>query len=252
MTIALDTTTGDNSNSNSRATTVASGSIETGGADRVLVAIIFCVNDNNAGGTAQTVSGVADTAGLTWAKRGSKAWSYTNGGFTIFADIEEWWAHAPSTISSPDTVTATFTASVQQSAIRVVAVQGTNTPSAPFDSHSGLPATADDVTGSSTTPQVAASTSQASDFIIEGIFQSVTSANSAGSGYTRISNLTMGSGDGVTAGWFGVQYQIVSSTISAANQGFAATTTNWGVIFDALTGNAASAPFTQSKATIVC
>lgn len=250
MTIALDTTTGDNSNQGNRNTSVTSQAFSSGGADAILLAVVLCINDSNAGGVAQTVSGVTDTTGLTWTKRSSKSWSYANGGFTIYADLELWWAHAPSAVTL-DTATATFTGTVQQNAIRVVVVDGVNTPSSPFDSNGSLPAVADDVTGSSTAPEVSASTTQANDFLIEAIFQSDVSANSAGSGYTRLSNLTMSEGDGVTAGWFGVQYQVVSSPVSG-NHAFANNTTNWGVLFDALTGSASAPPFTQSKATIVC
>jgi mucin-6/19 len=105
--------------------------------------------------TGTTVSGVADTSGLTWASRQTED---ANG-----ARVEAWYA-VSSAVLTGDTVTVTPSASDKFSAT-IFGVSGTNTAS-PFDPNFS---TAPVNTGSGASGSVTLTTTYANDLIVAGV-----------------------------------------------------------------------------------
>jgi hypothetical protein len=126
---------------------------------------------------------VADTAGLTWTKRQSVDTSGTGGNTTSI--VEEWWALAPSALSS-DVITITM--SGDQFLIGYAfAISGANTTS-PFDTNAAVPAS-NNVGGFASISTTAANT-----FVIAYNRHSSLSSFSAGSGFTLVAT-PIGFGD---------------------------------------------------------
>jgi hypothetical protein len=97
---------------------------------------VIVVQTVNNSASSVTVTGVTDTAGLTWTKRAGVDWD-TSGRFRA----EEWYAIAPTALSN-DTITVSYSSAASHS-IRNFAfgVSGANTTT-PFDTNGSLPATA--------------------------------------------------------------------------------------------------------------
>ena len=139
---------------------------------------------------------------LTFTRRGG-----TTGGFCI----EEWWAPSSGTLSAEQIKVTQTTSGVL--AVTAFGISGANT-STPYDTHSGLPVTAN---GS----QPSVSTSNANDIIL-GMFRLTSSTGTIGSGFSSIEN-----GDFML-----VEYKIVSSTQTSLS--VTETGTNNGAIGDAI------------------
>lgn len=99
-----------------------------------IIVLVIC---NRRGFVHTTVSGVSDTAGLTWAKRSSITLDDAVSNF--FMDFEIWWGASPRALSS-DIITVTFGAAIIGSVL-AFGVNGASV-SSPWDSNVSLPATA--------------------------------------------------------------------------------------------------------------
>ncbi|HZW55755.1 MAG TPA: hypothetical protein VFF30_05650, partial [Nitrososphaerales archaeon] len=175
-----------------------------------------------------TINTPTDTAGLTWTLRKS----VVNGGLHSYY----WYAIATGSLSS-DSISVTASASCVI-ALTAFGISGANTAS-PFDSNSGLPASA---TGSSTSPSVTISTSNANDMLL-GIPAAVGSATvSAGTGFTQIKTSTSpGTGD---------EYEIVSALQSSSSVGSTLSASeNWAMIGDAIVQASSASGGSQNVST---
>jgi hypothetical protein len=169
-----------------------------------------------------------DTAGLTWNERSS---SPVQEGSS--EEVDEWWAVAPSPLSS-DTISVGESGSSSHETVAIaIAISGANTTN-PFDpANSGNPYTN---TGSSGTPSVSGvSTSNANDMIIALAGYSGTSTNeTAASGYTLVASQTNNTS---TPAWGAAEYKIVASMQSSASATWGTTISgsdNWAMIVDAV------------------
>lgn len=253
MAIAFDTTSGAtgptiSGGARTSSFTTVTG-IKTGGADRILLALIGYNSDTNGGGAARTITSVTDGLGLTWTKRKAIAWNFVNSGFTIFEGLELWWAHAPTTIVTPDAVTVNFSGVADNVAVQLIAVSGVASFTAPFDANGGLPVSNIDNSGSTTTPSATVSTSQSHDLHLMLVLHAGLTTQAAGSGWTLLQNEPLSGADGVEFSNFCSQFRIVSAPVSGAAVSFGTSVAHWGVIFDALSGDVAPIffPYTQSR-----
>ncbi len=137
-----------------------SGSLTTDNAGDVIV--LFIESDGG------PVTGVTDTAGLTWMRR-------KNVVFNGVQQFDEWYAVAPKALSG-DVITVRQTYSEYLAAC-AVAVSGANT-SAPFDDNPSVPATAAGT-------DISISTSNANDFVIGGYRVGLTASPTAGAGWIQ-------------------------------------------------------------------
>ncbi len=83
------------------------------------------------GGAINHITGITDTAGLTWAKRSAKA-------FNTIQDEEIWWALSTGALTS-DAISVTFTGGPSSARVTAFGVNGANTTT-PWDTNASLPA----------------------------------------------------------------------------------------------------------------
>ena len=186
----------------------------------ILVAVIAAVLSP---GTI-SVTGVADTKGLTWALQ-------ANGQIAGLEsrDLRIWQALATSDFTTADTITATWNTGVDDGWIAVFAVRNASGWSA----DASLPGKSDDFSGAATTPTVAGLTCEANALIIGAAMQAVTSspaALAAASGYTNIEQ---------PRGTHGARYNygVVEGKIGALNAEIVTATPAcpyWFMVVDAL------------------
>lgn len=185
-----------NSNTISGSTVVVSGVSTSNIADIIIIASM------NTAATNGLITGIADTAGLTWNHHGSAC--FVSG---IISD-EIWYAVAASTLSS-DTITVTY-AGTPVARVQELGVSGANTGS-PFDAGSSFPICTTATTGTSNT--VTYTTTTANDFLF-----SFLKVNVAFGTLTKPASSTALTGSPFTsASW---NYQILSSTQSSATNVF--------------------------------
>lgn len=174
--LAVDSSVHATSNTTSNALTLS-----TSGTNRVII-----VSAATNGGP---VTGVSDTAGLTWTKAGDTMSLGASGS----QDLELWWAPAAAQLSS-DVITVSYTSGVFNSAT-ALAVSGATSISSPFDGAAAVKwgFASDDPNSITTT---AAST------LVVGTFRfGSTASPTAGSGFTLVSG----------ADFAMTEYQILSS-----------------------------------------
>ena len=188
-------------------------------------------------GTMPYVTGIADTASLTWNKRSGVAQTIPsvpgapgNGA----CSIDLWWAVSSGALTS-DVITATFNTSCDDSAILVFGVNGCNTAQ-PWDNNPTVPSILP-WTGNNTPSFANISTSTANTF---QIFAMADNAGTGSIGTVPTGFSTLGfheNGGGSLFCTVGAAYQQLTSTVS--NQ-----TYTWGSawsrpysLFDALTAD---------------
>lgn len=229
MALALD----GNAHGVSHSATTVSCSITTSGTNRVLIAII--ANDGAVSTFSEVdVSGVAG-ASLTWTLR--KRYSNTGGTHTDHHTIEEWWAPAPSQLTS-QTITATFASAPDAAGIIVFGVSGAYDYTNPFDTSAALPATFHDDSG--TASEITGTFSTVSnDTFVFGAWGSVHN-NTIGTSLTSIDSYVNSAGTDWCAS--GAAYTIESAAQSGTTLQFSSngiqTAANWNYIIDAITGDA--------------
>lgn len=103
--------------------------------DIIVVIVGYEINPSSG---APSVSGVSDTAGLTWHRRGG---IHANT-VTHDSDIDCWWAYSSGTLSS-DAITVSLSASVDDGAVVAMGVSGVPSGlyAAPWDTNASLPMT---------------------------------------------------------------------------------------------------------------
>lgn len=214
----------DGSCSNSGTSSTSSCSITTTASNDIIV--VNNVVTPNSGGP-YPISGISDTAGLTWNLSTSKGWTDGTGGS---ATIETWWAKAPSPVTG-DTITVSYTASPTVPwRIAAVGVTGANLTT-PFDINAGAPAFTSG-TASSLTNTI--STTNPNTLLLA--FLRDTDATALGtvtrpSGFAQIL---------ATGSYADFSYKIVSSTQSSATYAFSwsnGSLNNVGYVLNAVQGN---------------
>lgn len=241
MAIAIDgtPTTGT---AHAGTTVNATGGFTPAGANEIVL-VFTSADRTNAQGSVASVSSITDlgVAALTYTKH--KAFSVNNFGASgAYVDIEIWYAitaGASNTNPRPN-----FSTTFDNAAIVVGAFSGINT-STPFDTNASLPNT-----GSSTSsiPSLTGnSTSYNKTVLIGTTFFSAasdTNAQSAGSGFTALANIT--SSNGTNFSRLSAEYQTTesSSPQSSATVAFSATWANWIMIATALVDSSATIPST--------
>lgn len=161
---------------------------------------------------------VSVTGSLTFTERTCTS----SGSGTSGVEVCSFYAIATSTLNA-QSITASWSTAVTAS-IMVFGISGANTAS-PFDSNSGIPATS---SGSSTTPSVSVSTSNANDMILGLVGQAGSDSFTAKSGFNQISRST------VQPSLFS-EYEVVSTTQSSLSVSATSDNSNpWAMIGDAI------------------
>lgn len=212
---------------NSTTPTVA---LTTADSNDIIVVVIQAVSFAGA----PAVSGVADTAGLSWTKRKQFQFTPSFPGTNGYSDTEIWWAKAASPLSG-DTITVTLNETCN-ACLTVIGFHGAASLTAPWDTNAALPATADNQ--SNTSPSVTVSTSIGSgDGIV--LFTEMSSAHGGGwslgtvTGYTGITPLPHGgSVDG------GVFYAHIVSDLTSSTITSNDSDAYWSSIGDCIDGGA--------------
>lgn len=203
----------------------------TGGADRV---VVIQITTGSVSGVGQTVSGITDTAGLTWAKRSSNQLNFGSG----ITNMEVWWAHAPVQLTN-ETITVNWTAPASSIVLLPVTFAGIQTPSAPWDSDGSLPASATHSGGASTPSVSGVSTASAQGVILEftatANFTAPTSVDRANYAVMGPANANPSGGGGV-ASYEEFGYKAFSTAQSGLTISGGISTQPWSFIADALVG----------------
>ena len=126
--------------------------LSTSVAHDVIVLCVFNELGSHNGNNPIAISGVSDTAGLTWTKRSSKTFGK--------GAVEIWYAIASAMLSS-DTITFNFASTTDDWSCMAFAVSGADT-SSPWDTNGALPASNDGLGG---TPSVSVSTTARNAFV---------------------------------------------------------------------------------------
>lgn len=187
--------------------------------------IVLMMSLENSPAAAPTVLSVADTAGLTWARR-----SFQNHASTTHR-LEVWWAHAAAVLTG-DVITAT-TDFYDDATMTVFAINGANL-SAPWDTNGSLPATA---TGNGNVPSVGSVATTANDTFVLGFTsdaQSPQFTGGAGSGFTTLATPHNNGRNNWSNG--ASEYQQFASPQTGLTVNFAALVSNvdWAIIADAI------------------
>jgi len=195
------------------------------------VIVILASSENNA--VTPTISSVSDTAGLTWARRGSKV-TATSGSQQSSQEI--WWAFSSGALSG-DVITVNFVGGADLLALVAFGVNGSGSSSAPWDVNVSLPATATSaVTG---TPSVSGVSTTHANAILLGFYSQgntgAFTAQTSGSGFSIIDQT------GSNAGSFSIaaaaESQGVTSAQSSVSVAFGTSSTApWSIIADAIAG----------------
>ncbi|HUI01268.1 MAG TPA: hypothetical protein VLX56_06530, partial [Nitrososphaerales archaeon] len=182
-----------------------------------------------------TVSSVSDTGGHSWTHRASESGNPS-------VEVEEWYTTASSPLSS-DSITVTWSGAGDNT-FSAFGISGVNTAS-PFDSNGALPAKS---TGTSTTPSVTVSTSNANDMVFGLLANEHTSAavchtETDGTGFTDTGATQCATGGSASQN-NDQEYEVVSST--QTNLAIPFTTSSggsnqWAMIGDAVVAGSGSA-----------
>jgi len=202
--------------------------------------IIVDVHSSHLSSPHRTVSSISDSAGLTWAQRSSVTMDNA-GAQNAYNDFERWWALSTGALSN-DTITVSFSGSVDSATVLAYGVNGANTGT-PWDANGSLPATA--TSSSNTTPTVSGiSTTSASTLLLA----SVGTTNGGASILTGTIAGAAASGiflnvHGAFSETYG-EYVAVSSAQSGVSAAFGSSVNSWLMVVDALV--AARAPLVFS------
>lgn len=175
--------------------------------------LIMYINSSGAG--AVTITGVTDTAGLTWTLRKRVA----SCGGSVTQSMEVWYAVHSSAVSS-NVVTAALSGSATGAADLFIAHNVNQTT--PFDANGSLPAFASSTSNTS----VSVSTTSTNSLIFAGFRTWSTASPTAGSGFTLISG----------ADYLGTERKSVTSAQSGLTVGLTMSPSNdaSGIVADAL------------------
>lgn len=222
-------TSGNNTGTNTSAPTI---DYDPTGTNQTI--IVWIVTGAPSASPYAAVSSVADTGGLTWARRGTQQQFDTG---TNKVNFDVWWANAPT-----DTImkTVTFTLNNQADAVELGVVQysGVFNPAAPFDNNAGLPYYATNNTASATTVGVTGvTTTQSNDKILELMGSGVNNGAAAvAATYAAVGGAVQQSGDDVIVATSGQDKSVVAAQ-SSATHNFNSSKTRWVCYVDALTSD---------------
>lgn len=176
-----------------------------------------------------TISGIADGAGLSWAKRSSVTLDNAEG---ASSDLEVWRAVSTGALSA-DVITVTFNASVLACSGIAFGINGADTTTI-WDANVSVPATATSSSGS--VPTITGiSTTTANDIALAFMMQPDTGTQNGGTiGGTSATFLAGVIGSGVAAEKTSAEYQVVNGTLSSANVTFGHIANAWLMIVDAI------------------
>jgi hypothetical protein len=201
--------------------TSIAATITTPSANDIIIAFIHF--DSNGLQTVSAVSG----GGLTWTRR--KQLTFTAGA-PWYNTIEMWWAAAASALTS-QTITATFTGTIDDSSLQLIAVNGVPSLAAPFDGNASLPATATNVSGSSGIPIATTISTSATAFVLGFYGTSSSNVGAIGSGFTSLYS-TSNTGGALFSLTLS-EHQSFATAQSGISVGFLGAGNGSGVIFDA-------------------
>ena len=183
--------------------------------------IIVEITANSASTT--LVTGISDSAGLTWQSASSPRGSTTGTGESIY----EYSAYT-STALTNDVITVTVSNPGGNHHTYDLEAYGFTgvLQSSNFDTHAGLPY---HNSGTASAPSVGSvSTSNAYDIIIALEGDATTTAQTLGIGFTLITSQS-GNSQGISA-----EYKIVNTVQSSITVSFGTSTTNWDMLVDAI------------------
>lgn len=228
--------------SNTTPMTAAMTSIPAGS---VIVAQIYAAT--KVSGTYATVTGVTDTSGLTWQRRGGIKTA-------TCGNMEIWWAYTAAAIAS-DTISIGLTGTYDDACVVVCTFTGCNTTN-PWDSNPTLPAfvaatsgTAASISGISTTNPddtllcTAATNGSSSaylNYVPSGFTFTAKASNVGGSNYALEGNgyeQVSAKQSGITVTWSATLNTAVSDT--------------WPMYVDALTADAPPVSYTRPRQMLV-
>lgn len=172
--------------------------------------IIFISTAQNSAGS---ITGISDTASLTWAKRQSL---FINGRFA-----EEWAAPAAGTLTN-DVITATYNSGTTFSSVYAFSVAGQNVTT-PFDPNGSLPANANLAFGTHASINTTISTNKARGLVFN-VYSSLQStcgtAPSPSFGFTKLfPDFSLNNVSFATA-WTAISFEITGSTLSSATPSY--------------------------------
>lgn len=221
--------------------------VTTSGTDRILVLCIAYEQETSAASEI-SVSGVSSTSGYVWTLRKKYEVTLTFGETVL----EIWWAYAPAQLTAEAvsfTLAKAGSQAVDGANASIRAVSGVTNFTNPWDSHSSLPATNDNIIGTDGTalPHIAGISTNSANCVVFAF----TTTDGPGS---DPSGLTADTGWTLTDNLYNpnpreynyniVQEKIFSSNLSSATVTFGGTSfnSNWIIIVDAITDAAAAGP----------
>lgn len=211
--------------------------LSTAFANEIICVFTYCEGNS---GAAPSITGISDTAGLTWAKR-----KQSNASSTGSAEL--WWALATGILSS-DVITVTFGANFDDLSMVVAGISGCNT-SAPWDTNASVPAVFSSTASGSTPSFTGISTNNALDMVLVSVgYLGTGGVPPVPSGYSVLGYQSNGGGSQFS--YVGVGYQRETSTLSSATVTWGGTTPGkCECILDALAA-APPTPYTYYRLNI--
>jgi hypothetical protein len=202
------------------------------------VLLVFISYEGGAGAPA-SVSGIVDTAGLSFTKR--QQVQNTNSG-TENVSLELWWAHYSSALSS-DAITVTMTGICDGINVVAAGVTGCYDNAAPFDLNVSLPASTATPSGSSPPTVSGVSTTSPDDLILFLASSSPSGPGHCSNPPTGFNGYTNSTGSGGGSNWN--DFGLFTLSVSAAQSGQSYTlggssTDGYVALVDALTANPTS------------
>lgn len=162
------------------------------GTNRIVVLAIHTVSDDSA--AAKSVTGVADSNGLTWTRYTS--FVFASSSTSVFQRLEIWWAYAAAQQTS-NTVTVTLSGTAWGVNLGIGNISGVATGrfALPWDTDGSLPATNSNPSSTPADGTYTFSTHDSHD-VGYAVFASVISGDSPGapSGWTKVIDETVSNG----------------------------------------------------------
>ncbi|MDE1860637.1 MAG: hypothetical protein KGH72_02860 [Candidatus Micrarchaeota archaeon] len=175
--------------------------------------VVVLVGFETGSSTAQSVSSISDTAGLTWQKRSAVTQASDINGY--YNDLEVWYAIASNPLSN-DAITAHLSGTINEGTIIAFGVSGANTTS-PWDTNALLPVTTSNSAGPA---EIYISTSNANDILLGYVGNdggsSIPLQSGSRDGWVGIANTNTVKTNGTIFWGSGVGYQLAGSLQSSA------------------------------------
>jgi hypothetical protein len=178
--------TGAHGTNTAQSGTTIAFSITTSNANETV--IVYAGANALGGGSAITVTGVADTGTHSWTRRTARAW---DNNVSQHINHEIWWA--PFATATTVTITVTFSGALQDAVAGGFGIIGASNQAAPFDTNGALPTTNQDLSGTATQPTVTMVTTAATADLLTfcGNASLTNTCGTAAAGYTTMINVSL-------------------------------------------------------------